>query len=416
METYHSEEIITEEKEAGQSLTEEPREEKPGRKGHDGLRGFILGILLTVALFVIFVNVPFGQAVSRPDSLLTYKKLVQAKRTIDRHYTGEVDEQQLADYVFLGLIAGLGDKYAAYFTKEEYEEVSNTQQGHYSGIGITISARLEDDALVILSVTAGGPADRAGVLPGDIMLEINKTDLTGMTSSQAADLIHTSETDEIELKLYRESEDKTYTVTVVKEELDTISVAGKILDGDIGWIVISSFTGVTPGQFQEELDSMKEAGVKGLIVDLRGNPGGLVSSVCDTMRQILPEGVMVSEVDKYGTREDKTCSGENEIDIPMVVLVDEDTASAAEIFSGAVQDYGKGLIVGVQTYGKGIVQDVYTLFDGSVIRLTVSHYYTPNGNDIHEKGITPDVVIEDDPETEEDEQFEKALELLEGEN
>ena len=158
---------------------------------------------------------------------------------------------------------------------------------------------------------------------------------------------------------------------------------------------------------------MKSKNINGLIIDLRDNGGGLVSSVTNVLRDILPNGVIFSTIDKNGNKKETTCNGENELEIPLVVLVNGNTASASEIFAGAVQDYQKGTIVGTQTYGKGIVQDVYKLNDGSVIRLTVSHYYTPNGNDIHKKGITPDVIIDQDENSEADEQLKAAIELLE---
>lgn len=401
------------ESDAGDTRTEE--EAVSGKKSKTWLRGFFWGILAAAAAFILFVNVPFGPAVTRPDSLLTYKKLVQARRTIERHFNGEVDDQELEDFVFMGLIAGLEDKYAAYYTKEEYEQLSNTQQGHYTGIGVNISLRTEDGAIVVTNVVEGGPADEAGILAEDVIRAINGTETEGLTTSEVVDLVGEAEEDEIVLRIYRESEDREFEVTAVRRELDTISVKGKMVTDDIGLIQISSFNGLTASQFRETLDELLEEGASSLIFDLRDNLGGLVTAVRDTLREIMPEGVLVYTVDKYGNREDIECDGKNELDLPMAVLVNGNTASAAEIFSGALQDYEKAEIVGTQTYGKGIVQDVYTLFDGSVIRLTVKHYYTPDGNDIHEKGITPDVKVEADPEAPDvDEQLEEAVRILSG--
>ena len=178
------------------------------------------------------------------------------------------------------------------------------------------------------------------------------------------------------------------------------------------YLAISQFTGLTSDQFASVYQDLKNQGMQRLIIDLRGNPGGLLSAVCDTLRQILPEGLIVYTEDKQGDREEYTCDGETPLDIPLVVLVNENSASAAEIFTGAVKDYGIGAIVGQQTFGKGIVQDFYGLPDGSVVKLTVAHYYTPNGNDIHGVGIAPDVTVEQPEDSETDVQLQKALEVL----
>ena len=269
---------------------------------------------------------------------------------------------------------------------------------------------------MITGVVDDGPADKAGICADDIIKQINGTDADKISATDAAALIQYSDTDDIELSVYRESTGESFDFTIKKESMEREIVTSEILDNNIGKIIISSFTGVTEEHFKEALDDMKSKNVTGLIIDLRDNGGGLVSSVTNVLRDILPKGVIFSTVDRNGNKSETTCDGENELEIPLVVLVNGNTASASEIFAGAVQDYQNGTIVGTQTYGKGIVQDVYQLNDGSVIRLTVSHYYTPNGNDIHKKGITPDVVIEQDENTEADEQLNAAMELLEDQN
>lgn len=376
------------------------------------LKGFILGIAVTIAAGFIFMNIPISLADSNPASIITYKKIIQVKNLIDKHYMGDADEQSLTDYIFVGMIAGLNDPYSAYYSKEEYDLLSEYQNGYYTGIGITIANRVDDNALLITSVVDDGPADKAGVCANDMIKKINGTDAEDISATEAASLIQYSDSDDIELLMYRESTGESFDLTITKESMEREIVTSEILDNNIGKISISSFTGVTEEHFKEALDEMKSKNVKGLIIDLRDNGGGLVSSVTNVLRDILPKGVIFSTVDKDGNKSETTCEGENELEIPLVVLVNKNTASASEIFAGAVQDYQKGTIVGTQTYGKGIVQDVYKLNDGSVIRLTVSHYYTPNGNDIHKKGITPDVVVEQDENTETDEQQNAAIELL----
>lgn len=385
-------------------------------KDKKSLKGFVLGVAVTVAAGFIFMNLPITMAVTSPTSILTYKKIIQVKSLIDQHYMGDVDEQNLTDYIFVGMIAGLNDPYSAYYTKEEYDLLSEYQNGYYTGIGITVANRVDDNALLVTGVVDDGPADKAGVCANDIIKQINGTDADKISATDAAALIQYSDTDDIELSVYRESTGESFDFTIKKESMEREIVTSEILDNNIGKISISSFTGVTEEHFKETLDDMKSKNVTGLIIDLRDNGGGLVSSVTNVLRDILPKGVIFSTIDRNENKSETTCDGENELEIPLVVLVNENTASASEIFAGAVQDYQKGTIVGTQTYGKGIVQDVYQLNDGSVIRLTVSHYYTPNGNDIHKKGITPDVVIEQDENTEADEQLNAAMKLLESQN
>ena len=331
---------------------------------------------------------------------------------MEDYYLGDVDEQQMTDYMFLGLVAGLGDRYSTYYTEEEYEQIQRSQNGEYEGIGITLAQRTEDGKLQVVECTEDSPADRAGVQAGDLIESINGTDTEGMTSSQAVELISQSESDEITMSLYREETEETLEVSIVKETVEMQSVNSRMLENQVGYIQITEFTGVTASQFQTAYEELTAQGMQKLVIDLRGNPGGLVDSVCDTLSQILPEGVIVYTEDKNGNRSERDCAGESPIDIPLAVLVNEESASASEIFAGAVKDYEIGTIVGTTTYGKGVVQNTFRLSDGSVIRLTIAHYYTPEGNDINGVGITPDVEVEQPEDSETDVQLEKALEVL----
>jgi len=377
-------------------------------------KSFILGaVCAVIVMFIIrqaVVYLPVSSYVSDPDSISAAKKTRQIMRYMDNYYLGDVDREKLADYMYLGLVAGLEDPYSTYYTKEEYESVTMTQQGEYRGIGITISTRTEDGALMIISVTQNGPAERAGIQEGDLILKINGQDFSRASTSEAAEFIRGTENDTVEITVYRESSEEELTFTVSLEKLESYSAAYEMLDDGIGYIGITSFTALTPKQFDEARKALEEQGMKGLIIDLRGNLGGLVNGVYRTLTSFMPEGLLFYTETKDGKRKEFSSDGENVLDVPMAVLVDKNTASAAEIFSGAVKDHEVAELIGTVTYGKGIVQDAFVLADGSVVKLTVSHYYTPNGTDIHTYGITPDIVVEN---TETDDlQFEKALEVI----
>ena len=222
--------------------------------------------------------------------------------------------------------------------------------------------------------------------------------------------IKNGEADQVHMILKRDGE--TYEVDVTKEEIQVPVVAGEMLDDQIGYIQIAQFTGLTSEQFEKYYQELREQNMKGLIVDLRNNPGGLLDAVVDTLRQILPEGLVVYMQTKDGTKTEYTCDGDTPIDIPMVVLVNEYSASASEIFAGAVHDYGIGTLVGNTTYGKGIVQKTFPFSDGSAVKMTIAYYYTPNGTCIHGEGIDPDVKVELPQDAEADVQLEKALEII----
>ena len=403
--------------ENGEYEGDEPEKKKKIFAGPDKktVKGFFIGIAVTLAAIAVFitcyVKLPVSYTASSPESLSSYKKINEVLDIIDKYYMGDTDDQLMTDYMFLGLVSGLEDPYSTYFTKEQYDLLSTAQQGHYSGIGVSIAAQ-EDGEIEIVSVTQGGPAEEAGIMAGDYIRSVNGADVRGMDTSEVSAMIQDTESDDIELLIYRPDTKEEFEVTVTRSLLDSVSAWGGIIENTVGYISIGSFTGVTAEQFSEMLEELEEKSAQALIIDLRGNGGGLVSAACDCLREFIPEGVLVYTEDKNGNRDEYTSDSGNEIDIPVAVLVNGETASASEIFAGALQDYGIATIVGTQTYGKGIIQDVFRLNDGSVIRLTVSHYYTPNGNNIHEVGITPDVVVEYDEESETDTQLEAALELF----
>ena len=306
------------------------------------------------------------------------------------------------------------DKYTPKLALAPGDKVRVTNQGKTVFSGIIITVTLDGDKLQVTGVQDDTPAAKAGIQADDRIVKIDGQTLEGLSLKDAVGLLKNSENDTVTLSIEREGEADLIETEVTKEKLAAIVADGKMLDDKIGYLAISEFTGLTPEQFQKVYQSLQDQGMERLIIDLRGNPGGLVTAVCDTLRQILPEGLIVYTEDKNGKREEYTCDGDTPISIPLVVLVNENTASAAEIFTGAVKDYGIGTIVGTTTFGKGIVQNTFQLSDGSVVKLTIAHYYTPLGNDIHKVGITPDVEVELPDDATSDVQLEKALEVVKG--
>lgn len=384
------------------------------KKAYRGIKGFLLGVVCTLAVAGgIFLWQNRGYIVHgemKPTESGARGKVEDIYKRIEEAYLGEIDDEKLTEYMCAGLVSGLEDKYSTYYTQAQYEKMMQSSNGHYSGIGVAV-IRDEEGNIVIDSCYENTPAAKAGIREGDVILRIKGADVTGMTVSEAVKLIQETENgEEFTLTIRRGEEEHTFTVTV--EEVESISVSGEMLEDQTGYIRISEFTGVTAQQFEEAYQKLREQEMKSLVIDLRSNPGGLVSGVCDTLRQILPEGVIVYTEDKNGEGSKEMCEGESPIDLPLAVLVNGSSASASEIFAGAVQDYGIGAIVGTVTYGKGVVQNTYPLPEGGAVKLTVYHYFTPKGNNINGKGITPDVVCELPDDAESDLQLEKAMEIL----
>ena len=317
-------------------------------------------------------------------------KIAYLEKLIDQNYLDEVDEDSLKEGIYTGLLYGLGDPYSRYYTEEEYEEESRDTEGSYAGIGISITRNTEGGILVV-ECYEGGPADLAGLQKNDVITAVNGTDVTDLTPADVSQMIREKEDGTSVLTVYHQEENEPEDISVTVSNVELPTVSYEMLEDSIGYLRVTEFTMVTPQQFENAYKDLQEKGMEKLIVDLRDNPGGVLSSVCDVLRQILPEGLIVYTEDKYGEKQEMKCDGDTPIDIPLAVLVNENSASASEIFAGAVKDYGIGTIVGTTTYGKGIVQSLQKLSDGSAVKLTTARYYTPKGNDIHKVGITPDV-------------------------
>lgn len=369
-----------------------------GIRMSDKKKTFIGGVLLGVAAaflvlcggYYLYYGVfPFSDSAISGE---TGRKAVTIQRLMEEKYLDGVDENLMAEGMYAGMVASLEDPYSGYYSPEQYQDLMESTEGKYQGIGLSMMKDTETGEVTVQEVYQDSPAQEAGIQAGDQLLELNGETIADMELDQLASLLQNGE--EATLTLLREGSEEPVTVTVQAAEVEMTVVTGRMLENQIGYIRISRFTDGTPEQFETLYQSFQEQGMSGLIIDLRDNPGGLLDAVCSTLEQILPEGLIVYTEDKDGNRVEHTGEGNTPIQIPLTVLINENSASAAEIFAGAVKDYQVGTLVGTTTFGKGIVQETYALEDGSAVKLTIAKYYTPSGINIHGTGITPDVEVE----------------------
>ena len=350
------------------------------------------------------------------------KKLREIDRLVSDKYVGELDADNVADYAAAGYITGLGDKWSSYIPAENYEAYRMSGEGKGCGIGVSVTST--ETSIRVTLVYDDSPAAKAGIEKGDYILGTG--DLTTEKDGSSAVISAISGKEGTDVTVTVKKADGSAKELTMQRAVVTQKMAwGKMLNDKIGYIRITQFTGVTGEQYQEAFDDLQKQGMEKMIVDLRDNPGGLLDSVCDILRKILPEGLIVYTEDKDGNREEEKCDGKNELRIPLAVLVNESSASASEIFAGAVQDYGIGTIVGTTTYGKGVVQSIRQLSDGSAIKLTIANYYTPKGNNINKTGIKPDIEVsldtsllnknKDEITHDEDNQLQEAIKAVEKE-
>ena len=349
------------------------------------------------------------------------KKTGEIEELINAYYLDEIDGQKVEDTMYTGMVAGLEDPYSVYYSKEELESMEESISGAYSGIGATLTQDPDTGELSVVSCFDGTPAQEAGLQQGDVITGWNGKSVEGIELSELVSKIKTDPEEQLTLEIERDGE--TLEVELTRREVQIPTVEYEMLDNQIGYIRLVEFDEVTADQFKEALEDLENQNMEKLIIDVRNNPGGVLQVVCDMLDQLLPEGMIVYTEDKNGNRKEYTSDEEHQFTKPLAVLANENSASASEIFAGAIQDYGIGTIVGTTTFGKGIVQRTFYLSDGTGVKLTVAKYYTPKGHDIHKKGITPDVEIELDEELknqssishEEDNQLQKAIEVLQEE-
>ena len=386
------------------------------------VKGVATGVILTVLAGGGIKAVQYCRSDEILSDLAFTQKIKYLENMIDEEYLGEISTDKLEEGVYAGLIYGLGDVYSRYYTKDEYEQESVTTEGSYVGIGVAMQ-KYTAGGVQIVECYKGSTAEEAGIKVDDVITAINGEDITDTELQDVVSMIKDNEDKDVVLTVQRKGED-TQEITVKVSNVELPSVFGEMLDKNTGYIQITEFKGVTVEQYEEVFADLKEQGMERLVVDLRDNPGGLLNVVCDILRDILPEGLIVYTEDKNGNRSEETCDGKNPLDMPLAVLVNGNSASASEIFAGAVKDYGIGTIVGTTTYGKGVVQSIRQFSDGSAVKLTIANYYTPKGNSINKTGIQPDVEVELSPELlnqeeithEEDNQLQAALNSLDAKN
>ena len=345
--------------------------------------------------------------------LQTYREL------IDKYYLGEVNEEDLKEGAVRGYIEGLGDPYTEYISKEEMEEYMQDTLGNYVGIGIYMTTNTKNGHIVVLATMKGSPAENAGLKPGDEIIGVDGEDCTTKNSTEVSNKIKGEEGTTVKLEILRDNQ--TLTFEVKRENIKVNPVEGKVVNDNIGYIKFTSFDETTAEDFKTTYEQLASQNIQSLIIDLRNNGGGLVDQAVDIADYFLEKGqVVIYEVDKNGNEEAEMSENDPIINMPVVILTNENTASASEILAGSLKDYGKATIVGTTTYGKGVIQQILSFKDGSGLKITTEEYQTPNHNKINKIGIEPDEVVElpdtvenelDVPE-DQDTQLQKAIEIL----
>lgn len=404
----------------------ENRQDKNNRSGFWGglFTGVLLSLLVACCAFTVKQVLGIYQmneqaaddtnAKEEPEEVVndqSMAKLRAIEETIGTYYYKEdIDVQDMIDGMYEGVIASLGDPYSTYYTEEDVKKLMEQTEGIYFGIGAYVGMDANSGLARISGVIEDTPAEEAGLRDGDIIYKVDDEDVQGLELTEIVNKIKGLEGTTVHLTMFREGERDYLEFDIERRRIESPTVKYEMYEGGIGYIQIVEFDDITLDQFIEAMAALKEQGMKGLVLDLRANPGGNLSTVTEIARQLLPEGLIVYTEDREGNRTEYSCDGTKEFKQPLVVLINGYSASASEILAGAIKDYGIGTLVGTTTYGKGIVQRVLSMSDGTALKLTVSTYFTPKGNNIHGIGIEPDEVYEFDGEQYYDNGYDNQLE------
>ena len=357
-----------------------------------------LAILLVIGVVSCGVKANIVSSGNKRVTSDTGRKLGVLHSLIDESFLGEVDEKKLEEGLYEGYVSGLEDPYSVYYDAEDTKSFMESSEGEYSGIGAVMTQNKDSGIITLTHVYEDSPAMKAGLADEDILYKVEGKEVTGEDLTEVVSRIRGDKGTEVELTVLRGKKNEEVTVVAVRDTIETQTVQTRMLEDHIGYLSVSEFDSVTYNQYVKGLNDLQGQGMKALVVDLRGNPGGNLNTVCDILDLMLPKGLIVYTQDKKGEKREMTSDEENQFTLPMTVLVNGNSASASEIYAGAIQDYGLGKIVGTQTYGKGVVQQIFDLRDGTCVKLTIAEYYTPKGRNINGTGITPDVKVEYEPD------------------
>ena len=375
--------------------------------------------ITTISLYGYFAEHPINTSESENQTQNISSALKRYREIIDKYYLGEVDDEKLKEGAIKGYIAGLNDPYTEYISKDDMKDYISETLGNFTGIGIYMVKDTETNRIKVLSTIKNSPAEKVGIKPGDLIISADGVEYTADDMQKAANNIKGEEGTNVKLVVLRDNQTLTFDIT--REKIKENQVEGKVLSNNIGYIKFTSFDESTAEDFKNEFEELNKKGIKSLIIDLRNNGGGIVESALKIADYMTDKGsVLLYEVDKNGKETVKKSENDPIINMPIIVLTNENTASASEILAGALKDLGKAKIVGTKTYGKGVIQQILTLSDGSGLKITIEEYQTPNKNKINKIGITPDEEVElpeelqNSLEIEEskDTQLQKAIELL----
>ena len=385
------------------------------------LVAFITFLVTSIVMYQYFTNDSFGKSIVEKSEQTSdiAETLEDYRRIIDKYYLGDVDEEKLKEGAIAGYIKGLDDEYTEYISKEDMADYMADTTGNFVGIGVYMVQDTEANKIMVLSPIKGSPAEKAGLQPGDYIIAVDGVTYTGEQMTEASNKIKGETGTTVKLQIQRK--DETLDIELTRENIKVNPVEGEVLENNIGYIEFSSFDDGTAEEFKMKFEELQGKGIKSLIIDLRNNGGGIVDEALEIANYILDkDSVILYEVDKNNNETVEKTTDEPIINMPIVILTNENTASSSEILAGALKDHKKATIVGEKTYGKGVIQRLLTLPDGSGLKITSEKYLTPNRIEINKVGIEPDEKVEL-PETvtnilnvekNEDIQLQKAIEIL----